>query len=57
LNDRRLHLRSATVIVGCINCSVRTLRHFLSLFLHRVWYLLIHCFPPLALAANVGPSA
>ena len=37
--------------------NLKRLKHFLSLFLHPVWYRLIHCFFPVSLAVELSASA
>jgi hypothetical protein len=39
------------------NGSIRLRKHFLSLFLYRVWYHLIHCFFAVLLAGKGTRSA
>jgi hypothetical protein len=61
---RNQQVIGSSPIVGSINSfafcletahKCKRLKHFLSLFLHRVWYLVIHCFFPSTSCGVVEP--
>jgi hypothetical protein len=63
---RNQQVIGSSPIVGSINSvaphlylahNLKRLKHFLSLFLHPVWYRLIHCFFEVSLAVELNASA
>jgi hypothetical protein len=53
---RNQQVIGSSPIVGSIKKTILSKR-FLSLFLHPVWYLLIHCYFSVSLAIESAPSA
>jgi hypothetical protein len=59
---RNQQVIGSSPIVGSIDSfalahNLNRLKHFLSLFMHPVWYRLIHCFFPVSLAVERRASA